>query len=251
MVLLADAHDTLLLAPGPNIIARFRYMQARRARAGAPPMRVLITAERSCFPIPESDCARFPAPDVPPAGDAGAGFSAPYRNLNSGAWMGEAADVLAVLDALDAAYPAGLEAARMNDQGALQYAYLNDTQRAELGLVLDYSNQVLQAMHMSDAEVRPRPGAPWRHCNSATGGCPALLHFNGGSKHLQVPIDAQLRSSAITLGADRREDVVAWLDGYTLGGVDMSVRDFCCADGWTQGGAGAAFNKARAQWLGC
>jgi hypothetical protein len=243
MVLLADAHDTLVLVPGATIIARFRYIQARRARAGQPPMRVLITAERSCFPIPEEDCARFPLPDV---------AGSPYRNLNSGGWMGEAADVLAVLDAVDAAYPEGLEAANMNDQGAMQYAYLNASSRAALGLQLDYSNQVFQAMHMSENEVRPpHPDRAWHFCNAITGGCPALLHFNGGSKGRQLPIDAGLRTTTITLGEKRDDAVVAWLDGYEVGGVNMTVREFCCAPQWTQGGAGAAFNKARAAWLGC
>jgi hypothetical protein len=237
VVMIADAHDTILTATSTNVIARFRYLQRRR-----PGMRVLITAERSCFPISEEECARFPVPDL----------CSPYRNLNSGGWMGEAGDVLAVLDWVDAAYPLGLEAAVMNDQAALQYAYLNETSRSALGLSLDYTNQVFMAVHLSEGEVEPASAqeAPWRFCNTVTGGCPALLHYNGGSKPLQPGHDASMRTTQVTVGETRRAEVVSWLDAYEPGGVGMRVRDFCCSAEWTVPRDGQ-FNKVRAPWLEC
>lgn len=236
MVMIADAHDVLVTATGSNVIARFRYLQTQR-----PGMRVLVTAERSCFPISEAECAQFPKPDLP--------CTQHNRNLNSGGWMGEAQDVLAVLDAVDAAYPDGLVAATMNDQAALQYLYLNATTRRKYGLQLDYSSQVFQAMHMSEQEVSQVDvdGAPWRWCNTATGGCPAILHYNGGSKGMQVPMDATLATTKATLGPTKRADAVAWLDSYMIGGVNQMVREFCCDPRWTN----TEFNKVRSEWLGC
>ena len=54
-----------------------------------------------------------------------------YPNLNSGSMIGEAADVLAVLADVDADFPQGLEAANMNDQAAMQYAYLDAERTSE------------------------------------------------------------------------------------------------------------------------
>ena len=231
LVMLADAHDTLLLAPAATVAARFRFLQARR-----PGLRVLVSAERSCFPISDEDCARFPEP----ASAVGAPCGSPYRNLNSGALLGEARDVLAMLADVSREYPEGLEASRTNDQAALQYAFLNSTRRARLGLGLDYSNQLFMAMHMSEQEVLPlaMAEAPWRLCNSATGGCPALVHFNGGSKGQQLPLDAQLLTTRLTLdvpgsGDAAAEALVHSLGNYVVGGLQMSVREFCCSSNWT------------------
>jgi hypothetical protein len=311
LVLLADAHDSLVLAPGATIAARFRYLQGKR-----PGLRVLLSAERSCFPIDERECAGFPGPLEREAVPCGGGL---YPNLNSGSMIGEVADVLAVLADVDAAFPQGLEAANMNDQAAMQYAYLDAERRERLGLGLDHTNQLFQAMHLSLDEVGAlQVGASGaalgeaappalRLCNRHTGGCPAVLHFNGGSKHAQVPIDDALftslltttelppppppptspptRAGAATLsGADEADGFVAdepsreavaatdaqrmrplreALDAYVVGGVRMTVRDFCCAAGWTSTGEApregvppsrpgpVAQNHARPRWLQC
>lgn len=302
LVMLADAHDTLVLAPAATIAARFRALLVRR-----PGTRVVVTAERSCFPISDEECARFPRPRelVPCSGLA-------YPHLNSGALMGEVAHVLAVLADIDAAHPAGLEAERVNDQAAMQLAFLDPARRERLGLALDYTNALFIAMHMSCTEVgvlgaggpnvgegtlggtwavgenpcagsgvaAPAPAEgvlgetpappPWRLCNTVTGGCPALAHFNGGSKARQALIDAALFTSRVTedLEAGRTDDahpgpLVEALDNYLVGGIEMTVRDFCCAGEWTttraQPGPRVAQSRpgtygeerARPAWLRC
>lgn len=239
VVMLADAHDTMFTVTGENIIARFRYIQSKR-----PGMKILVTAERSCFPISEEECNNFPLPDL----------CSPYRNLNSGGWIGEAQDVLAVLDWVDTMYPQGLEIAIMNDQAALQYAYMNETSRRLLGLALDYTNQIFMALHLSETEVTimKEDQTSWRHCNRVTGGCPALLHYNGGSKPFQPPHDTKLRTSILTVtGEDThglKKNITTYLDNYIIGGINSSVRDFCCNPAWTDPNQG---NKVRADWLGC
>lgn len=287
MVLLADAHDSLVLAPAATIVARFRYLQRRR-----PGLKVLLSAERSCFPVQERECAGFPPAheSVPCGGGA-------YPNLNSGSLIGEARDVLAVLADVDRAFPQGLEAADMNDQAAMQYAYMDEQRRDALGLGLDHTNQLFQAMHLSLDEVAALGGAdtapPWRYCNSVTGGCPAVLHFNGGSKHAQVPMDNGLftsllttdagatdpapgtppvqlppppptdRAAAADADAQRLRPLREAVDGYVVGGLRMTVRDFCCSAAWTSTQespsvtvppsrpGGFMSNHARAAWLKC
>jgi hypothetical protein len=234
LVLVADAHDTLLAVPGSALAAAFRRAQARR-----PGTRVLFAAERSCFPISAEDCARFPDP---PAG-------LPYRMLNSGAWMGEAADVLDVLDAVELMYPGGIDAPNVNDQAALQYLFLDTFARALLGLALDYENDVFMCMHMAAREAQPHATTPGRVCNALSGSCPALLHFNGGSKPLQPPIDAALASTAAlaAAGADAAAMRRA-LAGYALPEVGEEFRDFCCDARWTDAGA---FNKIPVPSMRC
>lgn len=234
LVLVADAHDALLTVPGAALVHKFRAVQAR-----APATRVLFSAERSCFPISAEDCARFPEP---PQG-------LPYRMLNSGAWMGSAADVLNVLDAVELLYPGGIDRANTNDQAALQYLYLDPFARAFLGLALDYGNEVFMNMHMAAREARPHGGTPGRVCNALSGSCPAVLHFNGGSKGLQVPIDSAL---ATTAAAQARGPAGAALrralGAYVVPGVDMPFRDFCCDPRWTDH---SRFNKVPVASMRC
>ncbi len=215
-------------------------------------MRILVTAERTCFPLTEKECEDFPPPDLCFSPDF-----LPYRYLNSGGWMGEARDVLAVLHAIEEKYPRGLEAANMNDQAAMQYLFANKTSRVKLGMRLDYTNQIFQAMHMSAPELvimrhrvhnrtdNQRP-LPWRECNVLTGGCPALLHFNGGSKDLQKPRDDLLHSTAITLGTFKSDRITRRVNQYVPGGLNMSVATLCCSNAWTSDGL---FNKKRPEWL--
>ena len=234
LVLIADAHDALLAVPGAALAHKFRAVQAR-----APATRVLFSAERSCFPISAADCARFPEP---PAG-------LPYRMLNSGAWMGAAADVLSVLDAVELLYPGGIDRASTNDQAALQYLFLDPFARAFLGLALDYAGDVFLTMHMAAREARPHGSTPGRVCNALSGACPALLHFNGGSKALQAPIDAALATTAAVLargpaGAALRRALAA----YIVPGIGMPFRDFCCDPRWTNT---VQFNKVPVASMRC
>ena len=232
LVLIADAHDSLLAVPGAALVRKFRAVQAR-----APLTRVLISAERSCFPIEEADCARFPpAPD-----------ELPYRNLNSGGWMGAARHVLDVLDAVELMYPGGIDAANVNDQAALQYLYIDAFARRLLGLQLDYANEVFMAMHMAQAETAAHAAAPGRVCNTLSGSCPALLHFNGGSKSQQAAIDAALLTTR-ALEAPGAAPLRRELAAYHLPELEMSFRDFCCDPRWTNPGA---FNKVPVRHMRC
>jgi hypothetical protein len=103
VAIIVDAHDALIIFSAAKLVARF--LSLRAVDSG---LRVLVSAERSCFPIAKADCDRFP---IAPGGS-------PYRNLNSGAWMGGASDVLEVLRA--AGTLAGPLPWKDNDQAVLQ-----------------------------------------------------------------------------------------------------------------------------------
>ena len=200
---------------------------------------MLFAAERSCFPITEDECARFP---YPPPG-------LPYRMLNSGGWMGAAADILDVLDAVELMYPSGIDAAETNDQAALQYLFLDKFARTLLGLALDYDGSVFMCAHMAARELRPHPRTPGRMCNALSGACPAVLHFNGGSKWLQVPIDDALATSAaINARGPQAAALRRQLAAYTLPDVGSTFRDFCCDMRWTSTNM---FNKVSVRSMRC
>jgi len=169
--------------------------------------------------------------------------------LNSGAWMGEASAVLDVLDAVELMYPGGIDASNTNDQAALQYLFLDAFARALLGLALDYESDVFMCMHMAAREARPHATTPGRVCNALSGACPALLHFNGGSKPLQEPIDAALASTAaLAASGAAAAGLRRALAGYDLPEVGATFRDFCCDARWTDAGR---FNKVPVRSMRC
>jgi hypothetical protein len=192
--------------------------------------RVAIAAERSCFPITEAECARFPPTDPP---------ALPYRNLNSGTLIGEARHILNVLDAIELMYPNGISNYTMNDQAALQYLYLDEFARRFLGLQLDYMNELFMCLHMAQDDIEKHPQAPYRTCNRLSGACPAVLHFNGGSKDMQQPIEAGIASSlAVSDTASEGEAIRNVLANYELPELDVSFRSFCCDPRWVNDNIG-------------
>ena len=221
LVLITDAHDTLLTTSSSVLELKFRSFQLR-----FPLARIVIAAERSCFPITQAECDRFPQTEP---------LGLPYRNLNSGTWMGKGSDVLNVLDAIELTYPNGLSNYTMNDQAALQYLYLDTFARKLLGLQLDYSNELFMCLHMSQDDIISHPNVSFRKCNKLSGACPAILHFNGGSKELQKPIDAEISSS---LAIRNSESLRKGLGDYILPELDLSFRSFCCDTRWTDQNVG-------------
>jgi hypothetical protein len=220
LVLITDAHDTLLTTSGAALALKFRSFQVR-----FPLARVVIAAERSCFPIEQEDCDRFPPTDPP---------NLPYTNLNSGTLIGEGRHILNVLDAVELMYPNGLSFYTMNDQAALQYLYLDQFARRLLGLQLDYASELFMCMHMAQKDIQRHPSAPYRTCNIISGACPAILHFNGGSKDLQKPMDAEISSSlAASDSSPVGEDLRRKLAEYDLPELNVTFRAFCCDTRWT------------------
>ena len=127
----------------------------------------------------------------------------------------------------------------MNDQAALQYLYIDEFARKILGLQLDYKNELFMCMHMAQDDIKVHPGAPYRRCNKISGACPAILHFNGGSKDLQMPIDATLSSSvAVSNITSTSEKLRRLLAEYQLPELDMSFRSFCCDKRWVNANIG-------------
>jgi hypothetical protein len=219
LILVTDAHDTLIMTSGKALALKFRAFQAH-----FPLARVAIAAERSCFPITQAECYRFP-PTEPPG--------LPYTNLNSGTWIGEGRHILNVLDAIELSYPNGLVNYTMNDQAALQYLYLDRFARSFLGLQLDYANELFMCMHMAQGDIEIHPKAPYRTCNKLSLACPAVLHFNGGSKDLQKPIDHGISTSlAVNDKSSNGEQLRRALAEYTLPEVEVSFRSFCCDRRW-------------------
>lgn len=153
LVIIADAHDVIFTLPARDAQCRFRQIQAEAAARGKP-VRVLFSAERSCFPLGADECARFPDPEPDRAW--------PYRYLNTGAVMGEVGDVLDVLIAMNASYPGGLTATNINDQAAAQLLFINASQREAFGMRLDYGAALFMTMHMQHEqqfahEMKQRP----------------------------------------------------------------------------------------------
>jgi len=238
LVMVADAHDTIMTARAADVACRFRAAQVADGD-----LRILFTAERACFPLQPEECDTFP-PTRPPG--------LPYRFLNSGGWMGEARDVVRFLRAVDAMYPGGLLATNVNDQAAAQYLFLNATLRPSIGVELDYEARIFMAMHMQHEilEMVPVQRSPpldgTALCNTVTATCPAVLHFNGGSKGMQVGIDNDTPAARATAASP---DLARWVADYVVADVNMSVRAFVCDPRWTDPGS---FNKFRPNWLpGC
>lgn len=238
LVMVADAHDTIMTARAADVACRFRAAQAADGD-----LCILFTAERACFPLAPEECDRFP-PTRPPG--------LPYRFLNSGGWMGEARDVVRFLRAVDAMYPGGLLSTNVNDQAAAQYLFLNPALRAAAGVELDYEARIFMAMHMQHEilemapQQRPPPLDGETQCNTVTGTCPAVLHFNGGSKGMQTGIDDATPAARATA---LQPDLARWVGDYVVGDVNMTVHAFVCDPRWTDQ---SAFNKVRPAWLpGC
>lgn len=275
-LLFMDAHDAVVVESGAELIRRFKAIQAVQ-----PNIKVIATAERKCFPLTDAECELFPLPPLHPGPN-------PYRYLNSGAWMGRAKDVLDMLLALPAPQAGEYTVTGgYMDQGEFQKLFLNDKTRDRYGMALDYNVSLFQAMHM--AWPTGDPGYDWdlkwvdvaaaqsssydttlnssstshatassvmptgrqKFCNVWTGHCPAVVHFNGGSKGLQVEFDLKLEGTAHwnTLP----EPVKAAYASVNVTGADgspdkrLTFRDVCCDPQWT----GSAFNKVRPVWLQC
>ena len=161
-VLFLDAYDTLIQAPSPAALLA-QYTDAL-ATYHAPPGAVLVAAERNCFPdaglagtYPR--CAVFP--------------DSPYRYLNSGAYIGSAASLRRLFDALGVA----TMAASTDDQRALTALHLSGSQRDVLFLDTGARLFFCLALGVHDAVAPVAPGAPWR--NGATNSSPGVIHGNG------------------------------------------------------------------------
>jgi hypothetical protein len=118
------------------------------------------------------------------------------------------------------------------------------------------------------------PPGPMRFCNGWTGTCPAIVHFNGASKPLQLLWDARMPGTLAWRNLTEREREAAagrqvvgdagpywpFRDGpgpdspYEHSDMRLSLKDFCCGPwahgaerpGWTPTGS-----KRRPDWLEC
>ena len=104
------------------------------------------------------------------------------------------------------------------------------------------------AMHMAQGETAAHAGgAPGRVCNALSGSCPALLHFNGGSKGQQPEVDAALPTTR-ALEAPGAAPLRRELAAYHLPELGMTFRQFCCDRRWTRADA---FNKVPVRHMRC
>lgn len=256
LVVVADAHDSLIALPAKDLACRFRAFQQQN-----PGTRMLFGGERSCFPLSEEQCALFPTPPIAPHDPEAKPL--PYKHVNTGGSISSIDDALAFMHGLEEVYkrtPAGslLDSAE-NDQGATQLAFINETMRRQFGMAIDYEATSFFPMHMQQeapysSEMQWQEGVehPGRgnftfFCNTLTGHCPVLLHFNGGSKHLQVPIDERLLPTMATRDPALTPAIGEWLGDYELGMFSgLTLRQLVCDDRWTDDNA---FNKIRPNWI--
>ena len=177
---------------------------------------VLFSAEKWCWPGYKQ-----------PAGVAGAHFPC----LNSGAYMGRAADVASLLAVMEFTDDG-------NDQEDFTRAYLTSRSNASWPLVvLDHEADVFLSMFEMEAEAdmvfNPIIGR-WRHAGVA--GTPVFAHWNGWKKLLDVSLDQLMgRQHAVTtFGSqwpwcrsatphDVRKRTLEWLLGLGLGVLALTT----------------------------
>ena len=93
----------------------------------------------------------------------------------------------------------------------------------------------------------------------------AVFDHSNHFEHLTIESEYALAAAEAVAAADaqRLRPLREALDAYIVGGVRMTVRDFCCAAGWTSTGEAprkgvppsrpgpVAQNHARPRWLQC
>jgi hypothetical protein len=177
IILFTDAFDVLFTGD-PEEIKRI-FLQSNAT--------VIFSAECGCWPhVIENggrDCfQRYPQSPTP------------YRYLNSGAWIGYAAQAAQMLEIV--IKEAGNNFANANDQKLMADLFMSK----RVDIQLDYYNTIFQSMHMT---LDP----PLKHCNPVddlqfdsvskrwvnrvTHGKPAVIHFNGGGKKVHLPMEAK------------------------------------------------------------
>lgn len=167
LMLFTDAFDVLFTAPPQQIVRTFtdgRY-------------RILFGAECGCWPhIMDSPKVCFETYPRSPT---------PYRYLNSGTWLANAADAAHMLQ--EVIEQAGSNFINANDQKLVADMFMAQSHP----IALDYRASIFQSMHRTDPPDLPLCH-PFEHIkgfkNALTNSTPGIFHFNGGGKahHLQM-----------------------------------------------------------------
>lgn len=163
VILFADAYDVLFADSTDKLLRHFLRMNAS----------IVFSAECGCWPhIVENKDTCFNG--YPPS-------PTKARYLNSGAWIGYAAEAAGMLSAI--IEDAGDSFENANDQKLAADMYIN----GRFGIKLDFYNSIFQSMHYTLNDPLPycyprkelelnRKG---RWINKATKSSPAVFHFNG------------------------------------------------------------------------
>jgi hypothetical protein len=160
---------------------------------------ILFSAECGCWPHIMEKQGR-------PCFDAYPKAPTPYRYLNSGTWIGRAAQSAHMLQAVIGS--AGGDFVNANDQKLVADFYI----QGKYGLKLDFYNKVFQSMHMTLDAPLPycNPMADMvlkegRFYNKLTRSMPSVLHFNGGGKrhHLSMEHSIWYKTPALNTGEEK------------------------------------------------
>ncbi|XP_017885394.2 procollagen-lysine,2-oxoglutarate 5-dioxygenase, partial [Ceratina calcarata] len=153
IVLFTDSYDVIYLAGLPEIIQKFKSMNAR----------VLFAAEGSCWPD------KSLASKYPPANGA-------KRYLNSGGFIGYASDIYALLTHTPIKD-------KEDDQLFYTLLYLDETMRDRHKIKLDHKSDIFQNLYgaVADVELKFESGKA-SLVNTVYKTEPLILHGNGHSK---------------------------------------------------------------------
>lgn len=158
---------------GPETIRR-QYRQAKEAVPG----QVVMSSEENCAYACAGGIEWAPPIEVPE--------EAPWRWINSGLMAGNASELRAFFDHMDAATHGKL------GEGADQEAITEEWLSQRLAFGVDYKLRLMMNMHQ---------GHNWRHDYEVVDGrlrhvktktAPAFVHFNGFSKHANSPLGREM-----------------------------------------------------------
>lgn len=176
IIMFTDAFDVLFQNDPATIQQAFHDLNST----------LVFSAECGCWPhiMENKDICLKKYPSSP----------TPYRYLNSGSWIGEAAAAAEMLAAI--MKESGNDFTNANDQKLVGDMFIN----GRFGIKLDYYNKIFQSMHMTLDPPLPRcdphqdmqlsKGSAW--VNKRTQSQPAVLHFNGGGKRYHLEMEGAL-----------------------------------------------------------
>ncbi|GAU97710.1 hypothetical protein RvY_08960 [Ramazzottius varieornatus] len=196
LVLFTDSYDVIITASSKSVIKKFHQTKSR----------ILFTAERFCWPDTTLS-NQYP----PVMGSS--------KYLNSGGFLGDGKSIYEMLTVHDVAD---------TDDDQLYYTklFLDADMRNDLGINLDYENEIFQALYGSEDDVKVRFREDDAYIlNVEHNTEPALIHGNGLSKETLNMLGNYLaRSWTPVKGCMKcQEDVIDLTKLDTLPAVCMGI----------------------------
>lgn len=207
VLLFTDAFDVMFANTPDHVLTEFYAMNAR----------IVFGAECGCWPHvmddPPACFTKYPK------------SSTPYRYLNSGTWIGYAADATEML--AEVIQLAGQNFKNANDQKLVADMYM----AGRYGIQLDFQAKLFQSMHMTldpplphcdpHADVTETGSGHW--INKRTGSVPAVFHFNGGGKRYHLDMEGRMWYKRVASSAISSR----WISVPTSPNKRLVLNDIC------------------------